>query len=102
MPDATEPKVWRPRANWARRGEMTKICLEILRRASALICNLGIALVFMTARGMDTDDARLVRMVAKRVGCCLRQHRDAGTVVSEDGPGQTMVWRRDASDWLQN
>lgn len=46
-----------------------------------------------TVRGMDTDDARLVKLVAKRVGCCLRQHRDAGTVVSEEGPGQTMVWR---------
>ena len=46
MPDATEPKVWRPRANWARRGEMTRICLEILRRASAPICNRDIALAF--------------------------------------------------------
>ena len=92
MPEAIEPKVWRPNAGWAKHGEMTRVCFDILRRASAPICNRDIALVFMTARGMDTDDARLVKLVAKRVGC-LRQHRDAGTVVSEDGPGQTMVWR---------
>ena len=72
---------------------MTKDLLRHLRRASAPICNRDIALVFMTARGMDTDDARLVKLVAKGVGCCLRQHRDGGTVMSEDGPGQTMVWR---------
>ena len=32
----------------------------------------------MTARGMDTDDARLVKLIAKRVGCCLRGQRDEG------------------------
>ena len=72
---------------------MSKICLDTLRRTSAPLGNRNVALALMTVRGMDTDDARLVKLVAKRVGCCLRQHRDAGTVVSEDGPGQTMVWR---------
>ena len=93
VPEAIEPKVWRPKADWARHGEMTRICFDILRRASGPICNRDIALAFMTARGMDTDDPRLVKLIAKRVGCCMRLHRDAGTVASEDGPGQTMVWR---------
>jgi hypothetical protein len=93
VPEAIEPKLWRPKADWAKRGEMTRVCFEILRRASAPVGNRDIALVFMTARGMDTDDAKLVKLVAKRVGCCMRLHRDAGTVASEDGPGQTMLWR---------
>ena len=42
---------------------------------------------------MDTDDERLVKLIAKRVGCCLRGQRDQGLAVSEDGPGQTMLWR---------
>jgi hypothetical protein len=93
VPDAIEPKVWRPNADWAKRGEMIRICLDTLRRASAPLCNRDIALVLMTARGMDTDDERLVKLIAKRVGCCLRGQREIGLVKSEDGPGQTVVWR---------
>lgn len=93
VPDAIEPKVWRPKADWAKRGEMTRICLDMVRRASGPVCNRDIALAFMTARGMDTDDERLVKLIAKRVGCCLRGQRDIGRVTSADGPGQTVVWR---------
>jgi hypothetical protein len=93
VPGAIEPKVWRPKADWAKRGEMTRICLDTLRRASGPLCNRDIALALMTARGMDTDDDRLVKLIAKRVGCCLRGQRELGLVVSEEGPGQTVVWR---------
>lgn len=93
VPDTIEPKVWRPKADWARHGEMTRMCLDVLRRASGPLCSRDIAFVFMTARGMDADDPRMVRLVSRRVGTCLRGQRDMGTVASEDGPGQTMVWR---------
>jgi hypothetical protein len=93
VPDAIEHKVWRPKADWAKRGEMTRLCLDIVRRASGPVCNRDIAFAFMTAREMDTNDERLVRLVAKCVGCCMRGHRDAGLVTGEDGPGQTVVWR---------
>jgi hypothetical protein len=88
-----EPKVWRPKADWVQRGEVVRTCLETLRQATALLSTRDIALVLMTARGMDTDDARIVRLITKRVGCCLRGQRDQGRVVSEEGPGQTKVWR---------
>jgi hypothetical protein len=93
VPEAIEPKVWRPKADWAKRGEMTRVCLDTLRKASAPLCNRDIALALMTARGMDTDDDRLVKLIAKRVGCCLRAQREIARVTSEDGPGQTVVWR---------
>jgi hypothetical protein len=32
--DAIEPKVSRPKAYWAKRGEMTRMCLDIVRRAA--------------------------------------------------------------------
>jgi hypothetical protein len=38
----------------AKCAELARDCFDILRRASAPIFNRGIALVFMTARGMDT------------------------------------------------
>ena len=72
---------------------MSRLCLDALRRASGPLCNRDIALTLMTARGMDTDDDRLVGLMAKRVGCCLRGKRDEGFVASEEGPGQTKVWR---------
>lgn len=93
MPDAIEPKVWRPKADWAKRGEMTRVCLDTLRRASAPLCNRDIALVLMRARGLDTDYDRLVKLIGKRVGCALRGMREQGRVASEEGPGQTVVWR---------
>ena len=93
MPEAIEPKVWRPKADLAKRGEMSRVCLDILRRASAPVCNRDVVLAFMTAPGMDTDDARLVKLLSKRVGCCMRGLRDARLVASEDGPGQTLVWQ---------
>lgn len=93
VPEAIQPKVWRPKADWAKRGEMSRFVLDTLRRASAPLCSRDIALALMTARGMDTDSERLVRQIAKRVGCCLREQRDAGHVTSADGPGQTLVWR---------
>jgi hypothetical protein len=39
---------------------MSRTCLDIVRRASGPVCNRDIAIAFMTARGMDTDDGRLV------------------------------------------
>jgi hypothetical protein len=41
---ATERKVSRPKADWAKRGEMTRICLDIVRRASGAVCNRRIAM----------------------------------------------------------
>ena len=93
MPEAIEPKVWRPKADWAKRGEMTRICVDTLRLASAPLSNRDIALALMTARGMDADNDRLVKLIAKRIGCCLRMQREIGRVASEDGPGQTVLWR---------
>lgn len=88
-----EHKVARLKADWAKRGEMIRNCLGITRRASGPVCNRDIAIAFMTARGMDSDDVRLVKLISKRVGCCMHGQREAGLVVGEDGPGQTVVWR---------
>ena len=47
----------------------------------------------MAERGLNTSDKRLVRLVGKRVGACLRHQRSKGLVRSEAKQGQFMVWR---------
>ncbi len=44
------------------------------------------------ARGSLNADKRLVRLVGKRVGACLRHQRNKGLVRSEQGPRQHLVW----------
>jgi hypothetical protein len=74
--------------------ELTTRHLQQLRAAleqlDATLCRFdpaAVALVVMTARAMDTDNDRLVKLVAKRVGCCLRGQRDIGRAVSEEALG---------------
>ena len=46
----------------------------------------------MAERGLNTSDKRLVRLIGKRVGACLRYQRAKGLVRSEPGPGAYLVW----------
>lgn len=92
-PETIEAKLWRPKADWAKRGEMSTAVLDMLRVASEPMSTRDMALAYMTARGHDTADERLLRLLSKRIGCCLRGKRDQGLVASEAGPGQIMLWR---------
>jgi hypothetical protein len=68
---------------------MTKICLEILRRASALICNRNIALAFHEGRAAwNTDERRLVAVPAKRIGCCLASTGTQARLCQSEGRGK--------------
>ena len=46
----------------------------------------------MAERGMNTADKRLVKTVGKRVGACLRHHRNKGLIRSAKGLGQHISW----------
>jgi hypothetical protein len=50
-------------------------------------------MAFMAKRGIDPDDGRLVKLMSVRVGRSMRAQRGYGQVLSEDGPGQMIVWR---------
>ena len=52
-----------------------------------------LAIVYMSDRGMDIDDGRMVRLMSKRLGTCLRGKRDQQLVACEPGPGQVHLWR---------
>lgn len=90
--EAIRPKAFRPPADWANRGQMTRICLSILRQAAEPMTTRDIALELLVTRALDRNDQRLLRLMTKRVGVALRGQRDNGAVRSEQGPGQYQVW----------
>lgn len=90
--EAIKPRAFRPPKDWAKRGEMTRIALSILRQASEPLTTRDIALQLLVERALDSSDIRLLRLMTKRVGLALRYQRDKGIVKSEQGPGQYQVW----------
>jgi hypothetical protein len=72
---------------------MNQAVLDMLRLAEKPMSTRDMALAYMTARGLDTADERLLRLLSKRIGCCVRGKRDQGLVASGPGPGQVMLWR---------
>jgi hypothetical protein len=90
--EAIRPKAFRPPPDWARRGEMTKAVLSILRQAAEPMTSRDIALEMLVTRALDKDDQKLLALMTKRVGVALRMQRLNGIVRSEHGTGQYMVW----------
>jgi len=93
--EAIKPKAFRPPKDWSNRGEMTRICLSILRLASEPLTCRDIALQLLTERALNRDDQRLLRLMTKRVGVALRLQREKGIVRADQGPGQYMLWELD-------
>lgn len=91
--EAIKPKAFRPPKDWSNRGEMTRICLSILRLASEPLTARDIALQLLTERALNREDQRLLRLMTKRVGVALRLQRQKGVVHSDQGPGQYMLWK---------
>lgn len=90
--EAIKPKAFRPPKDWSNRGEMTRICLSILRLAAEPLTSRDVALQLLTERALNREDQRLLRLMTKRVGVALRLQRDKGIVRSDQGPGQYMLW----------
>lgn len=90
--EAIKPKSFRPPEDWAKRGQMTRIILDVLRQAAEPLTTGDIAVQLMTERALDIGDQKLVRLMVKRCGVALRLQRDKGVVQSDQGPGQYMTW----------
>ena len=87
-----KPKGFRPPADWAHRGQMSRVVLSTLRGASEPLTARDIATQMLIERALDKSDRRLLRLMTKRVGVALRGQRDNGVVRSDQGPGQFMLW----------
>jgi hypothetical protein len=90
--EAIQPKAFRPPADWAKRGEMSRVCLDILGKAAEPMTTRDIAFQLLIERALDNNDLALLRLMTKRVRVAMRGQRDMGTVRSEQGPGQHVLW----------
>ena len=91
--ETIKPRAFRPPDDWAKRGQMTRLIMGILRQAAEPMSARDIAVQLMLERALDTADERLVRLMAKRCGVALRGMRDRSIAASHDGPGQLVLWR---------
>jgi len=74
------------------RGEVSRIILTALRKAGRPMTAQELAQHVMVDRGLNTADKRLLQTMTKRAGACLRNHRAAGVVRSEEGPSGLLGW----------
>ena len=89
--EAIRPKAFRPPDDWSKRGEMTRIVLDILRQAAEPLTSRDIAVQLVAERALEPTD-KLLRLMTKRVGVALRGQRDKGSVRSIEGHGLYIVW----------
>lgn len=81
-----------PARNTVFRGEVSRIVLTGLRKAQRPLPTHEVTLQVMVARSLSAADKPLLRVLTKRVGACLRGHREKGLVRSMDGPGRSVLW----------
>ncbi|MEC9368411.1 MAG: hypothetical protein VX871_06930 [Pseudomonadota bacterium] len=81
-----------PPRHQAFKGEVSRIVLTTLKNAKKPLTSADIAQRVMAERGLDTANKRLLRLMVKRTGACLRAHRLNGVVKSTDGPTQYKLW----------
>lgn len=91
-----KPRGFRPPPDWARRGEMTRLIMHILRKAPEPMTSRDVAMQIMVERAMDTNEKKLLQLMGKRVGVALRTLRQKGGVRSEQGSGMYLVWSVDS------
>ena len=82
-----------PPRHHAFKGEVSRIVLTTLRNAKKPLTTAEIAQRVIAERGLDTANARLVKLIGKRTGACLRDHRKRGVVRSGRGSAGLLVWR---------
>jgi len=51
-----------------------------------------LAAVLMKERGMNTNDKHTVQLMVRRVGACLKHHRNKGVLRSVKGADGFMLW----------
>ncbi|WP_339822402.1 hypothetical protein [uncultured Parasphingorhabdus sp.] len=89
--ESIRPKMFRPPSDWSKRGQMSRIVLNILRQAKEPLTSREIAAQLILERGMAMDD-KLLRLMTKRCGVALRIQRDKGLAVSTEGNGFHLLW----------
>ena len=89
--EAVRPKVFVPPSSWSKRGEMSRVVLNILRTAPEPLTTREIASMVIRQRGLEVTSATL-NIMTRRVGHCLRDKREHGTVRSLEETGLWLQW----------
>jgi hypothetical protein len=86
---------YRPRKVIVSRAEfvdVSRTALGILRQATAPMTARDITYGVMAKQGGDPTDTKAVRSMIERVRVALLRQRKNGTLRSEQGPGQLVLW----------
>lgn len=82
-----------PQVLYDLKGDTGRIILETLRTATMPLSTAKVCEAVMKARGLDTDDRGLVRLMMKRTTANLMHwKRKRGLIRSMPGPGQQLLW----------
>ena len=82
---AIAPKMFKPPEHWSKRGEMSRVVLDILRVARGSMTSRDIAAQMIVQRGMAVTP-KLANLMSKRVATALRNMRDKGMVRNAGNP----------------
>lgn len=84
-----------PTKHRAKKGEVVRMVVRLLKNASAPLTSLDLVLVQIEERGLKADDETIVLM-RKRVGACLNKLKHDGVVrvVPQAGLYQGWEWVR--------
>ena len=82
---AIAPKMFKPPEHWSKRGEMSRVVLDILRVARGSMTSRDIAAQMIVQRGMAATP-KLANLMSKRVATALRTMRDKGMVRNAGSP----------------
>jgi len=84
-----------PTKHRAKKGEVVRMVVRLLKNATAPLTSLDLVLVQIEERGLKADDETIVLM-RKRVGACLTKLKNDGVirVVPQVGPYQGWEWVR--------
>ncbi len=82
-----------PPRHAATSGQVTRPVLDALRNTTQAMTTRDLAFHIMRGRGLNVEDAQLVRLMVRRVGSTLRQLRDRGALHATAGAGGVMSWR---------
>ncbi len=76
----------------ARRGEMSRFIMKVLREATEPVATHDVVLRLMAEHGQDVEDRQLVKLSMKRVGMALNRQKALGTVRAIQGRGPVTLW----------
>ncbi len=88
-------KIHRKRNVYFKQGECARLVLDILRRANTPMATDEVAIALMKGKGLDANNAELVKFTKKAAITALRQQANRNLIQSLglDEDGLTLRWK---------